>query len=825
MGNMFTGILNKLVKPKAPCATVKTKDGGGDDPTVHLGERLSTPGIPAIPSWKPKDIIMDRYQVENIMSGSMGKIYISEHLGWKVKMAIKSPRPEVLADQEGMKLILREANSWVRMGMHPNIATCYYILSIGKSPHLFIEYVDGGSLADWIEAGRCRNLRTALTLAIQFCHGMEFTHSKNIIHRDIKPHNILITKNSLLKITDFGILLPASQQDDTKKRPLSTAKAANEDATVGFRGTPGYASPEQFRDAHNIDLRSDIFSFGICLWLMLCGKKPFKNNAEKTPIPKPVPIAPKIIFPKILTELLKKCIAYDPDDRYQNFAQIRADLNEAHQAALGAPCAFAKLNNIDLRADSLNNRAVSLFELGGTREAAEHLNLALEINDLLPEAIHNLILLNWRTGKLKPVRALRQIEVAKKRLPQIDWLNKLEAEVKKELLDQASDGGSKKQRRYPEFRLCIPKNSLEVFREGQLNTSIQSNITDHIASKRYQACHDVLMPAWKNNGFKKDPVFNKAYEQLLHVGAKDEIVGAQRFLTLKGHGTPADNLVYVPASRKIISAGANGKIVSRILSTQKNITSLGKEGLPVRAMVVCPKGKHLATGTEDGAVNLLSTQTGRNISTDICHKGPAMALAFDHSGYHLASGGGDGVLKVRKLSTGPETSVSLQEGGAIRSITFLDKGLDLVTGSEDGTIRFWEAGGKECVKIIEGHAMPVSILAASPDGNFFISASGDRCIKIWERRTGRCLKTIEAHDETISSVLLLADNRTVISGCEDDIIKLWDVESGKCLLTLDGRGDGILSLAPGPKPHTFLAGRKDGAIVLWMVIYQLTFDA
>lgn len=822
---MFTRFINKLAKPKRQDAAAKQKGKASASPSSLVKkEQTSTPESPKIQSWEPDDIIMNRYKVENVMSGSMGKVYISEHLGWGVKMAIKSPRPEVLADKEGMKLILREANSWIRMGMHPNITTCYYILSINKAPHLFIEYIDGGCLAEWIEAGRCRNLRTALTLAVQFCHGMEFTHSKGIIHRDIKPHNILITKNSLLKITDFGILLKTSQQSDKKKKPLPAATAENEDATVGFRGTPGYASPEQFRDAHNIDLRSDIFSFGICLWLMLCGRKPFKKNAEKNNIPKPIPAAPKVVFPKILTEILKKCVAYEPDERYQNFKELRADLNEAYQNAMGSPCPYAELSNVDLRADSLNNRAVSLFELGHPEEASKYLNESLEINDLQPEAIYNTILLNWRTGEMKTNRVLRQIEVAKQRLPKTEWMDNLEAEVKKDLLDKSSDGGGKKQREYPELRLCLPKNSLEIFREGQLSLSIQRNIADHLASQRYQACHDILMTAWKNNGFQKDSVLNKAYEQLLHVGKKDEILGAQRFITLKGYGVPATSLVHVPESRKIVSAGPDGKIIFRVLSAHKKVGIFGKKNLAVHCMKVCPKGKHIATGTDDGAVNLFSAQSGKKISSETCHKGPVMAVDFNRNGNYLASGGTDGVLKIRKLSTGPETSVSLAEGGSIRSIIFLGEGLDLATGSEDGTIRLWESGGKNCAKIIEAHAMPVNALTASPDGKMFASASADRYVKIWEHQTGRCLKTIEAHDEAISSVLLLADNKTVISGCEDDIIKLWSIETGKCLLTLDGRGDGVFSLAQGPKPHTFLAGRKDGAVILWMLIYQLKFD-
>lgn len=229
---MFSSFLNKIIgiwRKKAP-------DGPG-----QAGPRVEPPPLPKVPTWQVGDTILNRYRVEQVMSGSMGTIYISEHLGWGIKVAIKSPRPEVLADREGFKRILKEANRWVRMDMHPNVASCYYVLAINRIPHLFIEFVDGGSLAEWINVGRCRNLRIALSLAIQFCHGMEFTHRHGIIHRDIKPANILITKNSLLKITDFGILL-APDEEERSAEEAAVPAPADPDQTVGFRGTIAYAS-------------------------------------------------------------------------------------------------------------------------------------------------------------------------------------------------------------------------------------------------------------------------------------------------------------------------------------------------------------------------------------------------------------------------------------------------------------------------------------------------------------------------------------------------------------------------------------------------------
>ena len=776
--------------------------------------------IPQVPVWTPGDTILNRYHIEQVMSGSMGNVYISEHLGWKIKVAIKAPRPEVLADREGMRRILKEANSWVRMGMHPNVASCFYVLGINKIPHLFIEFIDGGNLSDWIKAGRCRNLRTALSLAIQFCHGMEFTHQRGIVHRDIKPQNILITKNSLLKITDFGILL-AHGDTDTGDGQVPGADTADHEATIGFRGTLGYASPEQLRNAHTVDLRTDIFSFGLCLWVMLCGKKPFINNAVAHKIPTPTPAAPDIKFSAALKTVLRKSVAFNPDDRYQNFSEMREALNEAYTAAFNATCPYAELSNIDLRADGLNNRAVSLFELGESREAAACLNKTLEVNEMLPEAVYNMILLNWRSGT-NPAKIIRQIETAKKRGITAPWLTEMEAAVKRSMV---ADKVELEKQQFPEFRLCIPKNSLEIFREGQLHSSVQRNILDHLDNKRYGPCHDILMTAWKNSSFKKDKIFNMVYHRLLLIGTKEKVLGVQRFLTLGGNEGPITHLAHIPNTKKFVAAGPAGKITLHDLGTSsQHGIILEKDGSAVSALAVCPQSNFIAVGAQDGTICLFSAKTGALESREPAHTGPVHALAFNENGRHLASGGADGIMKIRKLGTGPEMTTSIKEGGAIRAITYTTNGLNLVTGSQDGSVRFWETNGKECTRIIEAHAMPVIALANSSDGQRFVSAGTDRHLKVWEHNTGRCLKSIKAHDETISSALFLQDNQTLISGCEDDIIKLWDSNSGECLAILDGRGDGIYSLAHGPKPHTFLAGRKDGAIIFWMVIYQLHFE-
>ncbi len=790
-----------------------------DIPTVMASGRPVVVA-PRVPEWRPGEVIMDRYRVEEVLSGAMGRVYICEHLGWGIRMAIKSPRPEVLADREGMQRIIKEANGWIRMGMHPNIAACYYVLAIERVPHLFIEYVDGGSLAGWIKTGRCRDLRTSLSLAVQFCHGMEYTHGQGIIHRDIKPANILVTRNALVKITDFGILLKASDRGpDDNPAPLAPGREGDDDSTVGFRGTPGFASPEQFRNAHNVDPRTDIFSFGLCLWLMLCGRKPFAKNDVRQPVPEPESaVAGQSLSPS-LVRVLKKTVAYDPDERYASFAELRHDLNQAYQEAFRVICPYSELINIDLRASSLNNHAVSFFELGKPDKAEECVGRALEIDDVLPEALYNLILLSWRRQRVKPVRLLRQIEAVRKRLPGTALFDVLVEGVK---ADVVSGGKHPAKAGYPEFRLCEPRRSLEVFRDGQLMQSVQRNILDHLENKRYRACHEVLQTAWRNHRFCRDKVFNRAYEELLKVGERGKLVAAQRLMTLRGGNRPVTCLAHIPGSTHVVAGGADGQLVVWDFAARKKVSVLGTKGAPVRCLAASSRGGVLGIGTDDGVVTVWSTKTGKVTASEQRHDGAVHAIAFSGDGKWLASGGADGLLKLRRLATGKEVAASLADSGPLRSIAFVGDGADLVTGSEDGSLCFWEGGVKECAQRVEAHALPVTSLAVAPDGLCFASASADRLVKLWDRRTRRCLRIIEAHEEAVTSLLMLADGRHVVSGCEDDLLKIWAGEEGRCVFTLDGRGDGVVSLAPGPKPHIFMSGRRDGAVVFWMAIYKLT---
>ena len=214
-----------------------------------------------LPVWEPGDVILDTYEVVNRISGGMGHVYIANHNKWNIKLAIKSPNEQMLSDRSFYARILREANAWTELGLHPNIAYCYYVRNIEAVPHIFIEYVDGGNLRQWIEDGKCIDYRTNLDLAIQFCHGMGHAHAKGMIHRDIKPENVLMTREGLLKITDFGLIKAIDAVSALNSAGVAQDNPAKGSTltTIGtVMGTKQYMAPEQAEGAHNVDEQADL---------------------------------------------------------------------------------------------------------------------------------------------------------------------------------------------------------------------------------------------------------------------------------------------------------------------------------------------------------------------------------------------------------------------------------------------------------------------------------------------------------------------------------------------------------------------------------------
>ncbi len=278
-----------------------------------------------------RDQIDQQYTVIEKYRGGMSVVYIVLDDFSQKRFAVKTVKEEMLEDRSAIDRFAQEARTWMNLGRHEHIVEAIIYREIQGQPFLFLEYVDGVSLNDLIDAEDILFPPQIIAYALQVCEGMQYVHSaqvgpgdSGVIHRDLKPANIMINRRGIVKITDFGL---------AKVYGVATRLT---DAGMGL-GTYVYMPPEQFLDAASADKTSDIYSFGVALYRSLTGENPVKgdsvgrliHNILESEPPHLRELQPEL--PEQLDEIVLRCLDKKRADRFQSFAELSDALSQLEE--------------------------------------------------------------------------------------------------------------------------------------------------------------------------------------------------------------------------------------------------------------------------------------------------------------------------------------------------------------------------------------------------------------------------------------------------------------------------------------------------------------
>jgi len=736
--------------------------------TQAYGQALQQVEAQVSAEWQIGDVILDLYEVKAIHeSGGMGLVYRVHHRGWNMDLAVKSPRAEYFQTEVQKENFIRECEAWINLGLHPHIVSCYYVRVLGGIPRVFAEYVEGGSLKDWIDDGRFyeggleKSLERILDIAIQFAWGLEYAHSQGLVHQDVKPANVMMTRDGIAKVTDFGL---AKARALTGESQIITGRTI----LVSSGGmTPAYCSPEQ-AEGKPLSRKTDIWSWGVSVLEMFTGEVTWLSGqaaGEALESYLEVGVDDGVIpkMPYELTNVLRRCFQKNPDERLKDMVEIVSALQEIYQQTIGKSYLREMPKPVEALADSLNNRAISLIDLGKKDEALHIFDEALKVDPMHPQATYNQGLVLWRAGKITDDELVRRLEEVKKSRTSENWL--------------------------PAYLLGLV----------------------HIERSDAESAVKELKQAFEQSGYTEE--INAALEK-----AKNGLSKWCRYLrTLEGHTGGVNSVAISPDGRFVLSGSWDETLRLWDLATGQCLRTLKGHTERVNSVAISPDGRFALSGSHDNTLRLWDLETGQCLRTLKGHTDYVTSVAISPDGRFGLSGSEEKTLRLWDLATGQCLRILEGHTSWVYSVAISPDGRFALSGSWDDTLRLWDLETGQCLRTFKGHTNWVDSVALTPDERFAISGSSDNTLRLWDLATGQCLRILEGHTESVDSVTISPDGRFALSGSLDNTLRLWDLATGQCLRTLKGHTERVTSLAISPDGRFALSGSYDKILRLWTI--------
>ncbi len=716
---------------------------------------------------------------------------------------------------------------------HPGIAQIYEAGTHDDGhgwslPYFAMEYVaDAATITAYADAHKL-TLEQRLSLFAEVCDAVQYGHQNGVIHRDLKPGNILIGGDGRPKVIDFGVA-----------RPSDAAQATiTHDSGLGqLIGTLHYMSPEQCASTTAVDIRADIYALGVVLYQLLCGRLP--HDLSHVPVPEALriirevdPRRPGAIDAHLngdIDAIVMKAIEKDPERRYSTAGALAADIRRhlrcepvearpptmayrslrfirRHRWTLGAAC-FVLISIIGGAALSARFAYRAWLE-SKQRIAAEELAVAERDSA------------RWQTYVASIAAAFGAVQVNEYTHARSHLLAAPEEHRDWEwrLLAGIAEGSEQTVTAHDDmifgFALSPDGQRLATAgRDGGLrvwNAADGSLVTD---------C----------DGLPGVSIFSVAFSadaNRLVTGADDGTVRlwdastGQTLCTMGRHSERVESVSFSPRGL-VASASADGQAMLWNADSAELVRRLEPQPGGIVGVLFSRDGGRLVAWGHDGLISLRDADDGAVLQYfSVSARIEAVALSDD--GALLAAGGNDG----RVLAWDAQRARLLQDftspvqPGAVRSIALSPDGSLIAAGQLDRDVSIYSIPRASRVAIIRGHGEAVSGLAFSPDADRLYTASWDRTFRVW--RTSRALRpgrvtALTGHSDHVLGIAFAPDGSMLASASRDHTIMLWAPQNGTALSTLRGHAAAVSSVAFSPGGEQVASGSYDRTVRLWNV--------
>jgi WD40 repeat protein len=713
--------------------------------------------------------------------GGLGEVFVALDADLHREVALKEIQPHYAHDPESRARFLLEAE--VTGGLeHPGVVPVYGLGTYADGrPYYAMRFVKGDSLKEAVArfhrdgsagqtpGGRALAFRGLLRRFVDVCNAVAYAHSRGVLHRDLKPGNILLGPYGETLVVDWGLAKvvgrspgSAGAVEPTLRVPSSVGSGTTLPGSM--LGTPAYMSPEQA--AGRLDAlgpASDVYSLGATLYCLLTGRAPFESGeldvmlwaVQRGDFPPPRRVNPEV--PPALEAVCLRAMATEPTDRYPSPRALADDVERW-----------------------LADEPVSAYREGWAqrlaRWARRHKTWVAGAAALLGTAVVALAVGTVLTeGARRGEAAARRREAHQRGLA--EQARRAEAEA----------------RRQAEAELYLSDVTLagREWRDGDA-ARVEELLNQCAPEHRH----------WE-------------WYYLKRLG------GAGRLNLVGPHRGVVTAVAYSPDGGRLVSTDWHGTV--KVWDTAQGRVALDLDGPAghtgrVLGAAYSPDGRWVATAGADRTVRVWEAATGKPGPVLRGHETAVTAVAFSPDSARLASAGQDRVVKLWDPVTGKSQLTLRGHGAALVALAFSPDGRYLASAGEnpDTAVRLWDAATGAEVRRFSGHAVNVNALAFRPDGRHLASAGNNGMVLIWDVETAKLVGgLVPVRPRMVKAVAYSPDGRLLASGGTDQAVRFWDAVTNREVLTLRGHAAGVTCLAFHPKGRGLAAADEDGVIKIW----------